>query len=266
MVPTKAMSPHVPIAVNEIVEQVHEAVEIGITLAHLHAREEHDGSPSWKVDIYGRIFEGIRQFCPELVICASLSGRNYNVFEKRSEVLSLRPDMGSLTLSSLNFSKQASTNAPDMIQQLATKMLEEGVHVEWEVFDLGMLHYGHYLVRKNLLQPPYYVNIIAGNVAGIQASLSELGIMQSQLPAGAYWAFGGIGDQQLRANTLALASGGGVRIGLEDNLYWDGNRKKLATNAGLLKRIHELAEVFERPIMSPKTFGELGFYNRYRQK
>jgi 3-keto-5-aminohexanoate cleavage enzyme len=265
MVPTKAMSPHVPIAVNEVIEQVHEAVEIGITLAHLHAREAYDGSPSWKADIYGHIFEGIRKFCPELVLCASLSGRNYNVFEKRSEVLSLRPDMGSLTLSSLNFSRQASTNSPDMILQLAAKMLEEGVHAEWEIFDLGMLHYGHYLVRKNLLQPPYYVNIIAGNVAGIQANLSELGIMLSQLPQGAYWAFGGIGNQQLQANTLALASGGGVRIGLEDNLYWDQSRKTLATNAGLLKRIHELAAIFERPLMSPREFGELGFYNRFRQ-
>lgn len=265
MVPTKVMNPNVPISVAEIVEQVHEAYEIGITLVHLHARDGEDAAPTWKAEIYGHIFEGIRQYCPDLVLCASLSGRNYNVFEKRSEVLALRPDMGSLTLSSLNFVGQASTNSPDMIQRLALKMLEEGVHPEWEVFDLGMLHYGHYLVRKNILQPPYYVNIISGNIAGIQTNLLELGAIVAQLPAGAIWAFGGIGQQQLAANSLAIATGGGVRVGLEDNLYFDGSRKVLATNASLLRRVHELADIFERPLMSPAEFGALGFYNNFRK-
>lgn len=264
MVPTKAMNPNVPITVAEIVEQVHEAYEIGISLAHLHARDEADGAPTWKAAVYARIFEGIRQHCPDLVLCASLSGRNFNVFEKRAEVLSLHPDMGSLTLSSLNFHSQASTNSPEMIQQLALKMLEQGVHPEWEVFDLGMLHYGHYLVRKNILKPPFYVNILVGNVAGMQANLAELGVVLAQLPPDAVWALGGIGQQQLTANALAIATGGGVRIGLEDNLYYDAERKIQATNISLLKRIHELAAIFERPLMSPSAFGALGFYNNYR--
>jgi len=264
MVPTKAMTPFIPISVSEIVEQVHEAYEIGITLVHLHARDEADGAPTWKSEIYGSIFEGIRKHCPDLVLCASLSGRNYNVFEKRSEVLALRPDMGSLTLSSLNFTAQASTNSPEMIQQLALKMLEEGVHPELEVFDLGMLHYGHYLIRKGILKPPYYVNIILGNIAGMQTNLAEIGILLAQLPADAVWALGGIGQQQLSANAIAIASGGGVRIGLEDNLYYDNERKVKATNLSLLKRIHELAAVFERPMMTPAEFGGMGFYNQFR--
>ena len=60
---------------------------------------------------------------------------------------------------------------------------------------------------------------------------------------------------------LAIASGGGVRVGLEDNLYFDSKRKVLATNTALIKRIHNLAEIAERPIMSPTEFGTLGFYN-----
>jgi 3-keto-5-aminohexanoate cleavage enzyme len=264
MVPTKANSPHVPISVQEIVAQVHEAYTLGITLVHLHAREEISGLPTWKSEIYGRIFEGIRQYCPDLVLCASLSGRNFNEFEKRAEVLSLKPDMGSLTLSSLNFPKQASINAPDMIQNLAQSMLAHGVKPELEVFDLGMLHYLHFLIEKNLLKPPFYVNIIAGNIAGIQANMSELGMALQLLPKGAFWALGGIGQQQLVANTLAIASNGGVRIGLEDNLYLDANRQFLATNAQLIKRIHDLADIFERPIMTPVEFGNLGFYNAQR--
>lgn len=265
MVPTKEMTPHVPISVAEIVEQVHEACALGITLVHLHARSESTGQPTWDPDIYARIFEGIRQYCPELVLCASLSGRNFNEFEKRSAVLSLYPDMGSLTLSSLNFPGQASVNSPDMIRQLADAMLQKGVHPELEVFDTGMLHYGRYLMQKGLLQPPYYVNIIAGNIAGTQANMAELGLIINLLPTDFYWALGGIGRQQLPAAAMAIANGGGVRIGLEDNIYWDNERKRLATNMDLLRRVHQLANIFEREIMTPAAFGALGFYNHFRQ-
>ncbi|MBK8426038.1 MAG: 3-keto-5-aminohexanoate cleavage protein [Lewinellaceae bacterium] len=266
MVPTKEMTPHVPIFVHEIVEQVHEACELGITLVHLHARSETNGRPTWEAAVYGRIFEGIRRHCPDLVLCASLSGRDFNEFEKRSEVLSLYPDMGSLTLSSLNFPGQASVNAPDMIRQLAEAMLEKGVHPEMEVFDLGMLHYGRYLIQKGVLKPPFYVNIITGNIAGIQADMGELGMALHLLPPHTYWALGGIGRQQLPAAAMAIANGGGVRIGLEDNIYWDTHRQHLATNIGLLRRVHQLAELFERKVMTPSEFGALGFYNSQRSK
>jgi 3-keto-5-aminohexanoate cleavage enzyme len=264
MVPTRAMSPHVPIAVADIVEQVHEAYELGITLVHLHARDEATDRPTWEAAVYARIFEGIRRHCPDLVLCASLSGRDFNEFEKRADVLSLQPDMGSLTLSSLNFSQQASVNAPDMIRRLAEAMLEQGVRPELEIFDLGMAHYGRYLAQKNLLRPPYYANIIVGNVAGLQANFTELGAALAALPPDTHWALGGIGRQQLAAAAHAVAQGGGVRMGLEDNLYLDHRRQHLATNLDLLRRVHTLAELFERPVMSPVEFGRLGFYNAFR--
>jgi 3-keto-5-aminohexanoate cleavage enzyme len=261
MIPTRAMTPHVPLQVQEIIEQVHEAHEIGITLVHLHARNEQSELPDWNPDLYARIMEGIRRHCPDLVLCVSLSGRNFNEFDKRSAAIELRPDMGSLTLSSLNFTQQASVNAPDMIRDLALKMKQYGVKPELEVFDLGMIHFGRYLAEKNILEGPFYWNIIAGNIAGLQTNLSELGLAVQQLPPNSHWAFGGIGRQQLSAVALAIATGGGVRIGLEDNVYLDHHRTQLATNAALIRRVHQLAEHFERPLMSSRAFGELGFYN-----
>jgi 3-keto-5-aminohexanoate cleavage enzyme len=153
-----------------------------------------------------------------------------------------------------------------MIQQLAQKMLDYGVHPELEVFDMGMIHYGQFLINKGLLQAPFYWNIIAGNIAGLQTDMLELGMAVKQLPPQSFWAFGGIGKQQLSANMLAMASGGGVRIGLEDNIYFDKSRKILATNADLLRRIHVLAAISEREIMSPSEFGGLGFYNSKRPR
>jgi 3-keto-5-aminohexanoate cleavage enzyme len=260
MIPTKDMSPHVPISAQEIIDDVLIAHEIGITLVHLHARDEYQ-VPTYKATEYQKIIEKIREYAPELVICTSLSGRNFNIFEYRSEVLQLFPDMGSLTLSSLNFPKSASVNDPEMIQQLAEKMLALGVKPELEIFDLGMINYAHFLIKKDILRPPFYFNIISGNIAGIQTELEQIGIAIKLLPDYSYWALGGIGDQQLKANLLGMINGGGVRIGLEDHLFYDKNKAIKATNGAFLKRIHRLADELELHYLRPKEFGSLGFYN-----
>lgn len=256
MVPTKKDTPHVPVSVSEIVEDVHQAIEIGITMIHLHAREEPNGIPSYRKEIYGKIIEGIRKISKEIIICVSLSGRNFKEFEKRSEVLQLdndlKPDMGSLTLSSLNFTQTASVNSPEMIQKLTIEMNERGILPELEAFDLGMVNYAKYLIGKGLIEGPYYFNLLLGNIASAQASLLHAGLMIQDLPENSIWSLAGIGKSQFMMNNYAIATGGGVRVGLEDNIWYDKNRNQLAQNSDLLKRIHTLAEIHERKVMLPK--------------
>ncbi len=264
MIPKKSEVPSVPESPEEIIEQVHEAFELGITLVHLHAREE-DGTPTYKKLVYAKIIEGIRKHCPDLVLCTSLSGRNFPEFEKRSEPLELYPDMASLTLSSLNFVQQASINTPDSIRGLVEKMNEFGVKPELEVFGPGMINYAQYLINKGLVKPPFYYNIILGNIASAQMDLSQAGIMINSLPENSYWALGGIGRFQLIANMTAIANGGGVRVGLEDNTIYDFNTMTPATNIQLIQRIHKLAELANRTIMKPKEFGDMGFYNSLKR-
>jgi uncharacterized protein (DUF849 family) len=265
MLPMKSDTPYVPVSSSEIIEQVHEVAEIGITLVHLHARDEQ-GMPTYKSEVYREIIEGIRKHCPGLVICASLSGRSFPEIEKRAAVLSLRPDMGSLTLSSLNFGLQESVNSPRLISSLIEEMDRYGVHPELECFDSGMINYAKYLIGKDALKPPFYFNLIFGNVASAQADAAYVGLAIRDLPHDAFWALGGIGKSQLLMNTLGIALGGGVRVGIEDNSWFDSDRKVLATNAMLIKRIHLLASIFDRKIMNPETFGAMGFYNENRQK
>lgn len=260
MVPTKAMTPHVPVSPDEIVEQVHEAYEIGITIAHLHARDD-EGKPTYRSAVYRDIFEGVRKHCPELVVCASLSGRNFPELEKRTEVLSLKPDMGSLTLGSLNFPQQASVNAPEILQQLIEAMDAYGVKPELECFDVGMINYSKYLIRKGILSAPFYYNIIFGNIFGAQAEMTQMGTAIRELPENSLWAFGGIGRAQQTANSVAMAMGGGVRVGVEDNIWIDAGKTELATNRNLVLRTHALAKIHGRRIMSGSEFGEKGFYN-----
>lgn len=260
MIPTKDMSPFVPITPNEIIEQTHEAYEMGITIAHLHARDEH-GVGTYKKSIYRNIFEGVRKYCPDLVICGSSSGRNFSEFEKRSEVIELKPDMCSLTLSSLNFVRQASVNAPDMIIQLAEKMKAYGVVPELECFDLGMINYGHYLINKGYIQGPYYWNLLFGNIAGFQANFNQIGAALNEIPKDHHIVLGGLGENQLPVNSAAIAMGYGVRVGIEDNIWFDQKRSVRATNIDLIKRIHQLIEINDREFMTPLDFGNRGFYN-----
>lgn len=263
MVPTKEMTSHVPMSASEIIEQVHEAWEIGITVAHLHARED-DGRPSSSAEKYSRIFEGVRKHCPDLVVCASTSGRGGVPFEKRAEVIELRPDMCSLTLGSLNFVSEASVNTPDTIFALANRMKECGVHPELECFDLGMVNYGKVLMKKGLADGPRFWNLLFGNVAGFQPSLLQVGAALTEIPAGDFVGLAGLGRFQLTANAIAVTQGLGVRVGLEDNIWWDEERTKLATNRELLERVHELIKLQGHTLMAAKTFGEHGFYNAQR--
>lgn len=261
MIPNKDATAHVPISPGEIIDDVRQAVEIGITMVHLHARETGSGQPTYRREVYGEIIAGIREFAPELVVCVSLSGRNFTTFEQRAEPLTLegdmKPDMGSLTLSSVNFNRQASVNEPEMIQALALEMKRRGILPELEIFDLGMANYANYLERKDILEPPHYANIILGNIACAQVDMLHIGVLLKDLPAQTLWSLGGIGDMQLTANSLAIACGGSVRVGLEDNIWYDSKRTRLARNDDLIRRIHVLAEANERAVMKPAHLREL---------
>ena len=246
LIPTKEMTEMVPITPDEIIEQVLEASELGANMVHLHAREPDTGLPSYKKKIYAEIISGIRKKNKEIVLCVSTSGRNFFEFEKRSEVLELdgelKPDFGSLTLSSLNFNKQASINAPEMVQRLALKMKENQIRPEFEAFDLGMINYAKYLIKKEMVSPPYYFNLILGNIACAQADMFSLGLMIRELPEGSIWSVGGVGNAQLKMNSMAVVAGGGVRVGLEDNIWYDEDRTTLASNRNLLKRVLAISE------------------------
>lgn len=256
LIPTREMTPHVPVRPAEIVKQVLDVADLGVSMVHIHARDPATGKPTHAKEVYGKIIGGIRKKRKDLILCVSTSGRVFNRFDKRSDCLNLegdlKPDLGSLTLSSLNFNKQASVNSPQMIQDLARWMLERGIKPELEAFDLGMINYAKYLIQKGLLEPPYYFNLILGNIACAQADILHLGLMISELPEDSIWSVGAVGDSQLRMNSIAIAAGGGVRVGLEDNIWYDAERTRLATNRELVERVVYIARSMGREPLSPR--------------
>lgn len=254
LIPKKSETPSVPVSCHEIIEDVKKACELGISMVHLHIRDEITQQPCYKKETYAKVIDGIREFASDLIIGVSTSGRLFNDFEKRADVLflegDLKPDMASLTLSSLNFNNQASVNEPSMIMRLGQEMLHRGIKPELESFDVGMINYSKYLIGKGILKPPFYFNLILGNVACAQADLLHAGLMINDLPEQSIASLGGVGNYQLRVNSLAAAMGYGVRIGLEDNIWFDRARTTLATNSNLIERIHKIAKANEREMMT----------------
>ncbi|HWR00281.1 MAG TPA: 3-keto-5-aminohexanoate cleavage protein [Chlorobaculum sp.] len=254
MVPTRKSSASVPLQPDEIVADVLSCAETGMTSVHLHARDEN-GFPTHRKDIYARIIGGIRDKRPDLVIGVSCSGRLGATLEQRSEVLTLegdlRPDMASLTLSSLNFPGSASINSPETVKSLAYEMRSRGIKPEFEIFDLGMASVLRYLVERNLVDPPFYANLMLGNLASAQANFLDIGCLSAALPPDTTYCFGGIGRFQIAVAGLAVAAAPGVRIGLEDNLWLDSNQSVPASNTSLIRKVHALAAIHERKIMTP---------------
>lgn len=273
MVPRSTDSKHIPLTIAEILEDVARADATGITMVHLHVRDELE-EPTLSTELYGELVAGVRKLNPELVVCISCSGRKTPGLEARSAPLQLdgefKPDMASLTLASLNFSRQASINEPATVGGLAQEMLKRGIVPELEVFDTGMLNVVKYLRGRGDLQDPCYVNLLLGNLATAQCDPASLGQLIAVMPPGALWAAGGLGAAQLPANALALASGGGVRVGLEDNLFWDADRTRLATNQELIERVHDMGAILGRRVMRPaelrKRLGLLPGRGEYGRK
>jgi uncharacterized protein (DUF849 family) len=182
--------------------------------------------------------------------------------EKRADVLSLdgdvKPDIASLTLSSVNFLRGASVNEPAIIRELAKIMLERGITPELELFDLGMVNACKVLVGEGLLQTPILANVFLGNVYSAQASALHLAAMTSGLPDNSIWSGAGIGNFNLQSYALALASGGGVRVGLEDGIHLRKmGERSLTSNEELHTRVVEMASLLDRTPMNGSQLKEL---------
>lgn len=259
MIPTKDMTHHVPTTPEEIIETSVACANMGARIVHIHPRDEN-GKPTWKKEIFAQIIGGIREKTDKLLISATTSGRYWSEFDKRSECLELegdlKPDLASLTLGSNNFIHTASVNAPDMIQDLAKKMKDRGIKPELEVFEPGMANTANYLISKGILEADKsYFNILLGSLGTSPLDANVLGCFLSQLPRDAVWSLAGIGRYQLRANVMALAMGGHIRIGLEDNIFYKPGL--LASNQDLLGRILRIAWFMGVDIATPKQTREM---------
>jgi 3-keto-5-aminohexanoate cleavage enzyme len=247
----KSDNPSIPIIPDEIAEVVSRCYKLGVSVVHVHARHD-DGTSAYEREIYEEIFEKIRKQCPKIIFCASTSGRGVQDIEKRCQVLSLMPEMATLTVGTVNFVGQRSNNTFESVKYLADQMGKLGIKPEIEIFERGFINTALYLAKKGHLTYPMHFNLLLGSLGSIPADLRDLTYLVDSIPEGNTWSATGIGRFQIGINTAAIIMGGHVRVGLEDAIYYHQATHELATNENLIKRVVRIAGEVGREIASPE--------------
>jgi 3-keto-5-aminohexanoate cleavage enzyme len=250
--PTKKDNPAVPITVAEQIESTHASFEVGATLAHCHVRND-DGTPSSSPERFGRLVEGLKKHCPGMIIQLSTGGRS-GAGRERGGMLSLKPDMASLSTGSVNFPTRIYENTPDLVDWLASEMLVHNVKPEIEAFDLSMIYKAAEMADKGTIKAPLHVQFVMGvkNAMPVDKPAFDFFIATlKRLAPTATWTGAGIGKDQITLNKWAMEAGGHVRTGLEDNIRWD--KTTLApSNAALVKRVADMCPQYNRHPASVK--------------
>ena len=250
--PQKSNNPAVPISISEQVESTQEAFEAGATIAHCHVRDDQ-GRPTSDPERFARLKEGLERHCPGMIVQLSTGGRS-GAGRERGGMLSLRPDMASLSVGLNNFPTRVYENPPDLVDWLAAEMLRFNVRPEVECFDLSHIFKAAEMHRAGQLVGAPYLQIVMGVRNALPADRPAFNFMVAtiqRLFPGAPWCAAGIGPHQITLNEWAVASGGHARTGLEDNVRLD--RHTLApSNAALVRRLVDLSDRFERPVATWK--------------
>lgn len=249
--PRKEHNPAVPITVEEQLESTQAAFEAGAALAHIHVRND-DQTPTSNPERFARLQEALKKHCPGMIIQFSTGGRSGKGSE-RGGMLHLRPDMASLSTGSCNFPYMVYENHPDLIAELAEKMLSFSVKPEIEVFDVSMMYQAIRMAEEGALKRPLHVQFVFGvrNAMPAVREVLEFEVAElKRLMPDATWTAAGIGRHQLTVNRWSLELGGHCRTGLEDNIRWDKTRLA-ASNAELVARVAALCAEFGRSAATP---------------
>lgn len=239
-VPRKKDNPALPITPSEQIESTHQAFEAGATLAHIHVRND-DESPSSDPERFAVVQAGIVKHCPGMIVQFSTGGRGRDP-GARGSALYLKPDMASLSTGSVNFPTIVYENHTVLVTDLATKMRDNGIRPEIEIFDLSHLHGARRLVEAGLMDDHPHVQFVMGvqNAMLAEEHLLDLmlGELRRVLPK-ATWTAAGIGRFQAPVMEWALKRGAdAVRTGLEDNIRIAKDRLA-ASNAELVQQAAE---------------------------
>ncbi len=253
-VPRRKDNPALPVIPSEQIEATHAAFEAGATLVHIHVRNP-DESPSSDPALFAQVQEGVVRHCPGMIVQFSTGGRGRDQAARGSS-LGHRPDMASLSTGSVNFPTIVYENSAALVTDLATRMQQNAILPEIEIFDLSHLHGARRLVDAGLMSERPHVQFVMGVANAMPAQEHLLDIMLGELRRilpHATWTGAGIGRHQADVMEWVLARGAdGVRTGMEDNIRI--TRDRLASGNAELVQI--AAEAVARHGRRPATAAE----------
>lgn len=240
-------TPHLPITPSALGETAAAIEAAGASMVHVHCRND-DGTNTHAVARFREAYEAVRSKST-LIVQFSTGGAIGMKSEERAAVIELRPEMASLTCGTVNFGEGVFVNDFPLMRMLLERMHRYDVRPELEVFDKGHLDNARRLAREGALAFPQHVDFVLGVPGGLAATAQNLCDLVDDLPTGCTWSVAGIGRAQLPMAMVAIAMGGHVRVGLEDNIYYSKGR--LARNEELVQRVARIAAEAGRAVASP---------------
>ncbi len=270
--------PAIPYTPEEYAAEARRAVDEGASQIHIHARRP-DGTPSFEVEDFRAITEAILDVVDDVIINYSTGAIGIPVEKRIAYLRELRPDVAALNMSSMNYAKYSTRrkgfvfsavfeNSFETIIEFLTAMRELGIKPEHECFDAGHVANLDPLLDMGLLEEPLQVSLVIGVNGGIRPTARNVALMADQIPGGPegpnQWQVIGISREQWRLCAAALALGGNVRAGLEDNFYLP-NGEMARSNGDLIAKARQMAEdVGRRPATVAEARELLGVPRRVR--
>ncbi len=267
---TTGKSPHVPVTPSEIAREAIEAAKAGASVAHIHVRDPETGKGSRDPALFREVVDRVRDSGTDIVInlTAGMGGdwtpdtQNWSMpgpgtdmigpDERLTHVKDCLPEICSLDCGTLNFGNDHTIyiSTPPILRRMAALTKEWGVKPELEVFELGHIRFARQMLAEGLLADPPMFQLCLGIPWGADQTVETMKAMKEHLPPDASWASFGISRMQMPMAAAAVAMGGNVRVGLEDNLFLD--RGILATNAQLVERVIGIIERMGARVLSPQ--------------
>lgn len=249
VIANRKQCPAIPYTVEEYAAEAKRAYDAGAAVVHIHARED-DGSPSFRAERYGEIQRGILDACP-LIINFSTGAIGIPVQDRVAHITECKPDIGALNMGSLTYAKYSKRRKAfvfDMVFANSYKdilfMLEAmnaaGVKPELECFDTGHVSGAEPLVEMGALVPALDFSFILGVTGGLKATAHHLAFQAKNIPEGSTWKSIVLSRDQWKMTGAALALGGDIRVGLEDNFYLP-NGDMAGSNGDLVAQAAKMA-------------------------
>lgn len=241
----KSKNTAIPMTPEEIAQDAYECYQAGAAIVHLHMRDEQ-GNPTMSTELFMRTINLIREKCNVIINMTSSGGHSLDGMaadETRMQPFKvLDPEMGSYDCGTMNWLHQTIfENNPQFLEKLGLLYQERNVKPEIEIFDVGMLDTAKYYIKKGILKAPCHFQFILGAPGGMAATIENLVYLHSQLPEGSTWSASGLSAGHIPVLLATLAMGGNVRVGLEDNIYYE--KGVLAkSNAQLVTRARTVIE------------------------
>ena len=253
---TKEQNPAVPYTVEEIVREAKSAVDAGAAIVHLHVRED-DGTPTQSKARFKECIDAIYKVCPDVILIPSTGGAVGMTAEERLQPTELFPEMATLDCGTCNFGDEGFENTMPMMRDFGKRMLENNIKPEYECFEMGHLDTVLTMAKKGQVPgAPMQFNFVLGVPGCTPATVPNLCWLVNAIPAGSTWTATGIGRHAFTLAAPAIAMGGNVRVGFEDNLYLE--RGVLAkSNGELVAKVVRIAKELGRPIATSAEAREI---------